>query len=93
MCNICAEHLPQWHGGCLEDPRLDVHFDDAKDYLERVVSGGGGPAYDKALRYLIEIGLSTRSSASVSVSPGRVSTEGAPAATAPPKAGVDHALD
>lgn len=35
VCNVCAEHLPQWHGGCLDDPRLEVHFDDAKAFLER----------------------------------------------------------
>lgn len=35
VCKICAEHLPEWHGGCLEDERLEVHYDDAKAWLER----------------------------------------------------------
>lgn len=44
----------------------------AKSYLDRVIAGGGGELHDKALRYLIEIGLSTRGNAGLADSVARV---------------------
>lgn len=34
VCKICMEQLPEWHGGCLEDPRLELKFEDARAALE-----------------------------------------------------------
>lgn len=34
VVDICKEQLPEWHGGCIEDPRLQVEYDDAKAWLE-----------------------------------------------------------
>lgn len=35
VCDVCREHLPEWHAGTVDDPRLEVVYDDAKGYLER----------------------------------------------------------
>lgn len=35
VVDICREHLPEWNDGSTEDPRLDLHYDDAKAFLER----------------------------------------------------------
>ncbi|CAE7941831.1 speE, partial [Symbiodinium sp. KB8] len=35
VVNVCKEQLPEWNDGCVEDPRLEVHYDDAKGFLER----------------------------------------------------------
>ena len=35
VVEICKEQMPEWHGGCLDDARLQVHYDDAKAWLER----------------------------------------------------------
>ena len=34
VCKICMEQLPEWHGGCLDDPRLVLKFEDARAALE-----------------------------------------------------------
>ena len=34
VCKICMEQLPEWHGGCLDDPRLELKFEDARAALE-----------------------------------------------------------
>ena len=41
VCDICREQLPEWNGGCFPhggkpDPRLEVHYEDAKAFLEKV---------------------------------------------------------
>ena len=33
-CDICREQLPEWNGGAYEDPRFEVHYTDAKQWLE-----------------------------------------------------------
>jgi len=33
-CEMCLQHLPEWADGCFEDPRLEVHYEDAKAYME-----------------------------------------------------------
>lgn len=35
VVDICKEHMPEWHGGCIADKRLKVIIDDAKAWLER----------------------------------------------------------
>jgi len=35
VCDVCREQLPEWHDGCVDDPRLEVVYDDAKGWLER----------------------------------------------------------
>lgn len=35
VVRLCKDHLPEWHGGCIEDPRLEVIYDDAHAYLSR----------------------------------------------------------
>ena len=54
---LCREHLPNHHAGAFEDPRLQLHFQDALDYLEQTPDRfdviiidipdplEGGPAY------------------------------------------------
>lgn len=32
-CEMCLEHLPEWADGCFEDPRLEVHYEDALAWL------------------------------------------------------------
>lgn len=34
VVRVCAEKLPEWGRGCLEDPRLEVHYTDAYAFLE-----------------------------------------------------------
>lgn len=34
-CEICVEQLPEWSDGCTKDPRLEVHYEDAKAFLEK----------------------------------------------------------
>jgi thermospermine synthase len=34
VCNMCREHLPEWGDGVFEDSRLEVHYEDAKGFLE-----------------------------------------------------------
>lgn len=34
VVDICKEQLPEWNAGSTEDPRLELHFDDAKKFLE-----------------------------------------------------------
>lgn len=34
-CEMCLEHLPEWADGCHKDPRFEVHYDDAKGWIER----------------------------------------------------------
>jgi spermidine synthase len=33
--DVCREHLPSWGDGAADDPRLHLHYDDAKAYLDR----------------------------------------------------------
>jgi spermidine synthase len=35
VCNICKEQLPEWGAGAWDDKRMEVHYDDAKAFLER----------------------------------------------------------
>lgn len=35
VCDICREQMPEWHGGCVDDPRLEVYYEDAKAWIER----------------------------------------------------------
>ena len=28
-CKICREHLPEWNEGVYEDPRFEIHYEDA----------------------------------------------------------------
>merc|ERR1711937_115910 len=32
-CEMCLEHLPEWADGCFEDPRLEVHYTDAMQWM------------------------------------------------------------
>ena len=32
---ICRKELPEWNAGAYEDPRTEVHYEDAKAFLER----------------------------------------------------------
>uniref|UniRef100_A0A7S1CPT3 thermospermine synthase n=1 Tax=Bicosoecida sp. CB-2014 TaxID=1486930 RepID=A0A7S1CPT3_9STRA len=34
VCDICREHMPEWHDGCVDDPRLEVYYEDAKAWIE-----------------------------------------------------------
>jgi spermidine synthase len=34
LVDICAEHLPEWSKGSLEDPRVEFVFEDTSDYLK-----------------------------------------------------------
>jgi len=34
-CEMCLKHLPEWADGCDKDPRFEVHYDDAKGWIER----------------------------------------------------------
>ncbi len=31
---LCREHLPSWHAGAFDDPRVQVHFGDARAHVE-----------------------------------------------------------
>ncbi|KAA0169344.1 hypothetical protein FNF28_02125 [Cafeteria roenbergensis] len=35
VCNICKEQMPEWGAGAWDDARFEVHFEDAKAYLEK----------------------------------------------------------
>lgn len=35
VVEICKKHLPEWHGGVIDDPRLELRYDDAKAWLEK----------------------------------------------------------
>lgn len=35
VVRVCAELLPEWGQGCLDDPRLEVHYTDAYAFLEQ----------------------------------------------------------
>ncbi len=32
---LCREHLPSWHAGAFDDPRVQVRFEDARAFVER----------------------------------------------------------
>jgi len=34
VVEACKEHLPEWHRGVFDDPRVEVVFDDARKYIE-----------------------------------------------------------
>lgn len=34
VVQLCRDHLPQWHGRCYDDPRLELHIGDALRLLE-----------------------------------------------------------
>ncbi len=34
VIELCREHLPEWHRGCFEDPRVELLHLDARRYLE-----------------------------------------------------------
>ena len=34
VVNLCREHLPTWHRGAFDDPRLELRHEDAHAYLE-----------------------------------------------------------
>jgi len=34
VVDACKEHLPEWAAGAFSDPRLEIHYQDAKAYLE-----------------------------------------------------------
>merc|ERR1719336_1291254 len=34
VVEVSLKHLPQMHGGCMEDPRLEVVYGDAKAWIE-----------------------------------------------------------
>jgi len=36
LIEVCQEHLPGWHAGAFEDPRLEVVVEDGRRYLESV---------------------------------------------------------
>jgi len=33
-CEMCLKHLPEWSDGAHEDPRFEVHYEDAKAWIE-----------------------------------------------------------
>lgn len=35
VVEICKKHMPEWHGGVIDDPRLELHYEDAKAWLEK----------------------------------------------------------
>ena len=35
LVNICRQHLASWSDGAYEDPRLELHFEDGRKYLEQ----------------------------------------------------------
>jgi len=35
LVDFSREHLPEWGGNCWEDKRLEVHYEDARAYLQR----------------------------------------------------------
>jgi len=35
LVEFSREHLPEWGGSCWEDKRLEVHYEDARAYLQR----------------------------------------------------------
>ncbi|NDD28939.1 MAG: methyltransferase domain-containing protein [Proteobacteria bacterium] len=35
LVDICKEHMPEWAAGAFEDPRLELHADDARAYIDR----------------------------------------------------------
>ena len=57
VVELCREHLPAHHQGSFDDPRLQLHFDDARGFMERSTDSfdvlvldlpdpmEGGPAY------------------------------------------------
>jgi spermidine synthase len=36
LVDICAKYLPEWSKGSLDDPRVELVFDDTSDYLSRI---------------------------------------------------------
>jgi spermidine synthase len=34
VIDVCKRHLPQWNRGSFDDPRVQLHFEDGKAYLE-----------------------------------------------------------
>lgn len=34
VVELCQRYLPEWSNGAFEDPKVDVHFMDAREYLE-----------------------------------------------------------
>ena len=35
VVDVCRRHLPSWHRGAFDDPRTELHFADARQYLEQ----------------------------------------------------------
>jgi len=38
LVEICKEHLPEWHQGKFDDPKVELVFEDGKQYVERCES-------------------------------------------------------
>lgn len=34
VVDICQKYLPEWHCGAFEDSRVDLHFDNAREFIE-----------------------------------------------------------
>jgi spermidine synthase len=34
VCDMCREQMPEWNAGVFDDPRLEVHYDDAHAFLK-----------------------------------------------------------
>jgi len=34
LVDLCREHLPSWHAGAFDDPRVNVHYGDARAFVE-----------------------------------------------------------
>lgn len=39
VVEACKKYMPEWHGGCIDDPRLKVHYGDARAWLISPESG------------------------------------------------------
>ena len=39
VVDVCKKEMPEWHGGCIHDERLEVRIGDARSYLLEEASG------------------------------------------------------